>query len=1199
MKKNTAKNYYVMDECLEKPSNDKFRHKEISDGIFNLITNDKYPTPYNIALIGKWGLGKSSILKILEDSLKKENKKYKVISINAWKYESETLKKVFLKEIYEKVSNSKIDYIKQLEEQLKKFFNQNDSEKNKENVFTIALPYIIFSLVLSFIWQFVHYISNGGSFLGLFNNSFGYLVCRYINFYFEKILFTFGVPILLKILPGILDRKKNIFPIQIDYQNDYEALLKNLMKNETKVDKFIIIIDDLDRLSTKKMVEALDTLKTLMEIDKCIFIVPFDDSILKDALNKQIISRFDNEQQVIESEFILDKLFQFRFYVPPLINSDMKDYTLDIIKNESKDLYEMFSNDEIDEIVKRVFMYDGLKTPRQIKKIINTFSNNMLLFTERIHGGKIDSNLLSKNGKFIIAKISVLQSDFNDFYDDMFIDSDLCEKMLKANKNEYDTYKDMPKIIQKYFTSKDNNIIIKEQYDKLINFLSRTSYIKSSDMSVYLRCNQDKMSLLYGSEFNRNLLNSMQSMNFTLMNTIIQENKTDNIKTLFIDYLENDTVYNLPMLIISIMNVKNFEFDDDEFNEKYINSISNVYKSGEKFDLQYVNLEQLLRLSKTTDNKIVNRLLNEYFNLLNDSVDSDEFKHNDIFKISVMHLYDLKNVDRSIIKSYLYSLCRKDFSYIKMLNDISISEDLLKAYFGDDLYKLIINELNENDDSSKYSIYSELLIKIYNSLKNNSNIPSINGEIINLLDDENNISLCENIITNNIKLFSLDEKSQILNKVINMSNNELELQYNIINSLSIDITSEDEVFQTKIISFIDNGYDIENILDNISDYSLIDNVVTKMNNKIYLDSKFDFVYKKNIKKFSGDQLSDLVDILASTININTYKEGRLTSIVNIIHDYVYINELVKCFTNDELIKNTVSSNEMIDIINSDDDIEESVIDDYVKRIIELLPTSSKNLVLLEKLVKYISCDNLKLLITTVDEKTISNLEKDELKTLFNIYKEIKIDENNIEELSSALNSLIYTDICSQVINYMVSNDIIINDSIGFIFENIGDLNKLKRYNKLNSILKIDDNFINSLIERLKTCEYSSEQLKYLISLSENIFNAIMNYPLTFNSDNKFLLLNIQKIIYNSGDENNLTNFQIKILKSNDNQLIEDMLLNLLPIKMSINRKLIKITLGELLNNDNITELLYEKIKKFIKNNSYRGINEKQKEKVLV
>lgn len=1197
--KRTAKNYYVMDTCLENQDMDKFRHKEISNSIFNLITNDKYPTPYNIALIGKWGLGKSSILKILENSLKKENKKYKVISINAWKYESETLKKVFLKEIYEKVSNSKINYIKQLEEQLKSIFSQNDSKakREKKNIFSIILPLII-SLILSFIWQLVHYISNGGSFLELFSNNFWYLICRYFSFYFEKILFTFGVPVLLTFLPDLLNKKSNIFPIQIDYQNDYETLLKNLMKKETKIDKFIVIIDDLDRLSTKKMVEALDTLKTLMEIDKCIFIVPFDDSILKDALNKQIISKFDNEQQVIESEFILDKLFQFRFYIPPLINSDMKDYTLNIIKNESKDLYKMFNDDEIDEIVKKVFMYDGLKTPRQIKKIINTFSNNMLLFTARVRGGKIDSDLLNKSGKLMIAKISVLQSDFNDFYDDLFIDSDICEKMLKANKNEYDNYKNIPKIIQKYFIFKDNNVIIKEQHDKLINFLSRTSYIKSPDISIYLRCNQDKMSLLYGSDFNRKLSNSMQSMNFTLMNAIIQENKPNNIKNLFIDYLERDASYNLPMLIISIMNVKDFEFDDDAFNEKYINSISNVYNSGEKFDLQYVNLEQLLKLSRRSSDETVGRILNDYFNLLNDNVDSTEFKHNDIFKVTIMYLNDLKSVEKNTIKSYLYSLCRKNFSYIKMLNDISVSENLMKIYFGVDLYKLIINELN-TDDNSKYSVYSELLIKIYNSLKNDSNITSINEDIINLLDNENNISLCKSIITSNIHLFNLNEKNKILNKIINMDNNELELQYYIINSLLIDVTSENEKFQNKIISFIDNDYDVENILNNISDYSLIDNVVKKMNNKIYSNSKFDSVYKKNVEKFSDEQLDGLVDTLSSTININTYKEGRLTSIVTIMHDYMHINELVKCFTDDELIKNDISFNEMIGVIKHNDDIEESVIDNYVKRIIELLPTSSKNLILLEKLTKYISYDNLRLLIATINEEIIGDLEEDELKSLFNIYKGIKINENNIKELTMALNSLIYTDVYNQTINYMISNSIIINDSIDFVFENIGNLNKLKKYNNLNSILKIDDNFINSLIESLKTSEYSMEQLKYLISLNEKISNTIKNYSFTFDSNNKYLILNIQKMIYDSGDENDLTCLQIKILKSNDNELIEYMLVNLLPIEKSVNRKQIKNALEDLINNDNTTELLVEKAKKFAKENSYKGLKIKREEKTLV
>ncbi len=597
MKKSSKNNYYVMDARLENQNEDEFRHKEISDCILNLITNNDYPTPYNIALIGKWGLGKSSILNILEESLKKENKNYKVILINAWKYESESLKKVFLKEIYEKVSNTKISYLKELGTKLNKIFAKVDSENNKKNIiskFMSILPYVIISLILSFVWQITRYVANMGELSNLYDYKLSYLICKYFDFYFENIFFTLSIPFLSTIITKWLNKKSNIFPLQIDYQTDYEVLLKNLTKEQTAIDKFIIIIDDLDRLSTKKMVEALDVLKTLMEIDKCVFVVPFDDSILKDALNKQIISKFDNDQQVIESEFILDKLFQFRFYVPPLISSDMKDYTLNIIKIKAKDLYEMFTEDEIEEIVKMIFMYDGLKTPRQIKKIINTFSNNMLLFTSRVQGGKIDSSLLNKDGKLMIAKLSVLQSDFNDFYDDLFIDSNICEEMLKANKNEYKEYKDMPKIIQKYFVSKNNEIRIKEQYDKLINFLSRTSYIRSSDISVYLCCNQDKMSLLHGSEFNRKLFSSMQSMNFASMNSIIQENKQANIKNLFIEYLERDDFYNLPMLIVSIMNVKDFEFDDDKFNEKYISFISKVYNSEENFDwkhLRHINLE--------------------------------------------------------------------------------------------------------------------------------------------------------------------------------------------------------------------------------------------------------------------------------------------------------------------------------------------------------------------------------------------------------------------------------------------------------------------------------------------------------------------------------------------------------------------------------------------------------------------------------
>ena len=494
------------------------------------------------------------------------------------------------------------------------------------------------------------------------------------------------------------------------------------------------------------------------------------------------------------------------------------------------------------------------------------------------------------------------------------------------------------------------------------------------------------------------------------------------------------------------------------------------------------------------------------------------------------HLNELNNLNQSTIKNYLYSLCQKDFSYIKQLNDFSISNDLLKTYFGESLYKLIVNELNEDDsdnaDSFKYTIYSELLTKMYDSLKNDACIVSINMDIINLLDDPKNICLCKNIITSNAHLFNLEEKNNILNKVVMLDDDELEQQYDIINALSIDITSENEEFQNKMITFIDNDYDIENIMNNINNYALIDNVVKELNSKIYSNSKIDSIYKNNIEKFDGDQLDKLVDILESTINIDTYKEGRLFSITNIIHNKVYIDKLVKCFTNDELIKNEISANEIISIIKSDDDIEESIIDDYIKRIIELLPTNNKNMGLLAKMIDYISYDNLKLLITTTTNEVINNLEKEELKSLFSIYKETRIDENNVEEITLGLNTLLYTDIYNQVLGYMISKKIMIDKPIKFIFENIDDLDELKNYSNLKEILKIDEEFIDFLIEKLKTIEYTTEQLKYLITLDESILSTVKERLLKFNADDKIALLNIQKIIVSIGNENDLTQFQL-------------------------------------------------------------------------
>ena len=50
--------------------------------------------PFNIAIVGKWGVGKSSIINMLKEELRGKQE-FKIQEINAWKYENTSLKKAF------------------------------------------------------------------------------------------------------------------------------------------------------------------------------------------------------------------------------------------------------------------------------------------------------------------------------------------------------------------------------------------------------------------------------------------------------------------------------------------------------------------------------------------------------------------------------------------------------------------------------------------------------------------------------------------------------------------------------------------------------------------------------------------------------------------------------------------------------------------------------------------------------------------------------------------------------------------------------------------------------------------------------------------------------------------------------------------------------------------------------------------------
>ena len=64
-----------------------FINKEKVKDLKKIIEVHNFDSSFSMALIGKWGSGKSSYLKTLENELK-ENERYEIISINVWQLEN-------------------------------------------------------------------------------------------------------------------------------------------------------------------------------------------------------------------------------------------------------------------------------------------------------------------------------------------------------------------------------------------------------------------------------------------------------------------------------------------------------------------------------------------------------------------------------------------------------------------------------------------------------------------------------------------------------------------------------------------------------------------------------------------------------------------------------------------------------------------------------------------------------------------------------------------------------------------------------------------------------------------------------------------------------------------------------------------------------------------------------------------------------
>jgi len=447
----------ISDSSITEQKEDKFGHYTFVQWLLSRIDSAK--EPLNIGIFGKWGVGKTGILQMFESALRVEQiKNINYVHIDCWKLTPQSLREQLLISIDKKLGGKKEQEIRnRLYNVTSISMNLADDEKWNEKItrlLKLSKPYLILAGIT---------ISSGAILDWVIPNT-----VIPDNYLLPLVGSTFLIPLIANLSSRLAENsmslantvKQVIPPIQSPIE--FEKLFNEILEQKKSDNKLVIALDNLDRCEGNLVIDTISMVKSFMEHDNVIFIVPCDDdAIIKHLVN---IRKFEPD----DAREFLRKFFQATVEVPPFLVGNIIDYTDELVKE---------NNIPANEKVKYVLSIAAMDNPRRIKQFLNNFAANLDLSKER-EKSFIKENTITSNPEFL-AKILVLRDQFPDFYKALLEDENILYYIEKYFQNIPVPDANMG-IIMSHLENK-----------KLENFLRQTRQIEVDDVLPFIKFGQE------------------------------------------------------------------------------------------------------------------------------------------------------------------------------------------------------------------------------------------------------------------------------------------------------------------------------------------------------------------------------------------------------------------------------------------------------------------------------------------------------------------------------------------------------------------------------------------------------------------------------------------------------------------------------------------------------------------------------------
>ena len=452
----------ILDRELGDNSRDAFGHCHFAKALEDLVENDDRIPPFSIGLLGAWGTGKSTIKELYLEALRSSkpakgdaSRRARIfpITFNAWRHGGEDdLKRALLRAVYLRLGGNE----DKLDEELFNQINVTASERRPildwfsetfGQIFFSGLAIVLLlATIFGVVWAVFSALSQLNEWTMIGGTAFAFLFTGYLIHNLVKIRLQ---------TPALFQPRTSIsFPSRT--AEEYEKLLllqidEFLSGPHKSVERLVIFVDDLDRLSAAEMVRGLDAIRSFLELPLgefkkpigVVFVISCDENRVAEALHSKLYLHGSEGLpgtvfSKTDARRYLDRLFQFRLEIPPFPKQDMRIFARKRLEELDGGVEALEAKGLPVDTVIDTLIHVGVQSPRNAIQLLNAFLHSLWMAVERETAGRgsqatgvLYEGAVTKH-PVMLAALSVLKVDFPDFYDSVQARPELLEEIRQV-----------------------------------------------------------------------------------------------------------------------------------------------------------------------------------------------------------------------------------------------------------------------------------------------------------------------------------------------------------------------------------------------------------------------------------------------------------------------------------------------------------------------------------------------------------------------------------------------------------------------------------------------------------------------------------------------------------------------------------------------------------------------------------------------